>query len=249
MKPLYFIYLLLALASCKKTDTHLTKITAKTIAINDTIKSSSEVDSIIAPFKEKLSKEMQQVLCYTPKNLVKNDGNMQSTLGNLMVDMCLEVADSIFKKKNNKSIDFAMFNHGGLRATISKGNVTKEQAFQLMPFENELVVVEMNGKKIIELVDYFMKNKRAHPLSKNVELVIDDSNYNLKINGVAFDENKNYTVLTSDYLQNGGSKMIFFKNPEKLIKLDYKVRDAIIDYFKKVDTLQATIDNRVIIKS
>ena len=40
----------------------------------------------------------------------------------------------------------------------------------------------------------------------------------------------------------------FFKNPEKLIKLDYKIRDAIIDYFKKTDTLQTAIDHRVIIK-
>jgi hypothetical protein len=42
--------------------------------------------------------------------------------------------------------------------------------------------------------------------------------------------------------------MNFFKNPEKLTKLDYKVRDAILDYFEKVDTLTTTIDKRVIIE-
>ena len=42
--------------------------------------------------------------------------------------------------------------------------------------------------------------------------------------------------------------MNFFANPEALIPLNYKVRNAIIDYFTKVDRLEKTIDNRVIVK-
>ena len=248
MKRCYFICFFLVVASCKKTDIQLTKITANTIAINDSIQPSIQIDSMIAPYKEKLTAEMQQVLSYTAKDLLKNDGNLQSTLGNLMVDLCYEIANPVYNKRTNKSIDFAMLNHGGIRATIARGKVTKEHAFQIMPFENELVVVELTGDKVIALVDYFIKSQRAHPLSKNVELTIDKENYDLKINGSTFDKNKSYTILTSDYLQNGGSKMNFFKNPEKLIKLDYKIRDAIIDYFKKTDTLQTAIDHRVIIK-
>ena len=117
-----------------------------------------------------------------------------------------------------------------------------------MPFDNELVVVKLTGEKISELATYFINNKKAHPLSKNIELIIQESNYNLKINEEEFDNNKTYTVLTSDYLQEGGDKMDFFKKPTKLIKLDYKIRDAIIDFFMKTDTLQTAIDNRVIIK-
>ena len=49
-----------------------------------------------------------------------------------------------------------------------------------------------------------------------------------------------YYVLTNDYLQNGGDGMDFFADPEELIGLDYKVRDAILDYFAKVKVLEAT---------
>lgn len=248
MRILYFLCLFLVFTSCKKAKTHLTKITAKTIAIDSTIKSTAKIDSIIAPYKKKLTAEMQQVLSYAPKDLLKSDGVMQSSLGNLMADLCFEMANPILKQKISESIDFAMFNHGGIRAIIPEGKVTKERAFKLMPFENELVVVAITGEKVMELVDYLMENKRAHPLSKNIELVIKGDDYSLKINGKPFDKNKNYMILTSDFLQSGGDKMYFFKNPEKLVKLDYKVRDAIIDYFKKTDTLQATIDNRLIIK-
>ncbi len=191
---------------------------------------------------------MQQVLSYTSKDLLKNDGIMQSSLGNLMADICFSSADSIYKEKTSKPIDFAMFNYGELRAIIPKGNITNERIFKLMPFKNELVVVNITGKKIKDLINYFIKQNQAHPLSKNIQLTINESNYSLKINGKPFNKDKNYTVLTSDFLQSGGDNMVFFKNPERLIKLDYKVRDIIINYLKKTDTLQTTIDNRVIIK-
>ncbi|WP_348747269.1 5'-nucleotidase [Tenacibaculum sp. 190524A02b] len=234
--------------SCKKKETQLTKITAKNIAVDTKIQASSTIDSVINPYKEKLEAQMQQVLSYTPKDLVKTDGEMQSSLGNLLADLCFDIANPIFNKQTNEFIDFAMFNHGGMRARISKGDIRVNDAFKLMPFENELVVAEITGEKMMELVKYFKESKRAHPLSNNIELSINQADFNLKINGKKFDKNKTYKVLTSDYLQNGGSNMVFFKNPKKLSIIDCKVRDAIISYFKKVDTIKTTIDNRITIK-
>lgn len=248
IKPFYFIGFLLFVFSCTQPEKNLTKITAKNIAIDTTLVSSAKIDSFIAPYKEKLVNEMERVLSYTPIDLSKKSTNMQSTLGNLLADLCVEIANPMFAEKTNQNIDFAMFNSGGLRAVISKGNVTKESAFKLMPFDNELVVVTLTGDKIDALVQYFIKNKSAHPLSKHITLTIKEDHYKLKINGATFDANKTYTVLTSDYLQGGGDRMNFFKNPKKLTTLNYKVRDAIIDYFEKVDTLKTAIDNRVILK-
>lgn len=248
MKLSYLFCFFLAITSCKKNKTHLTKITAKTIAIDSTIQSSEKIDDTIAPYKKKLADNMSKVLSYTSEKLTRQGINMQSNLGNLLADLCIEMATPIFKEKSNTYIDFSMFNHGGIRATIPAGKITKEHAFKLMPFENELVVAEITGNKVIELVNYFIENKVANPLSKNIELTIKENNYSLKINGEIFDKNKTYSVLTSDFLQGGGDKMIFFKNPKKLTKLNYKVRDAIINYFKKVDTLKTSIDNRIIIK-
>lgn len=248
MKKIYFICFLLVLSSCKKTNLHISKITAKTINVDSTLGKSKEITAVIAPYKEKLDVEMLRVLCYSPKELNKFSESQQSTAGNLMADLSIEMSNPIFQKLTNESIDFAMLNHGGIRAIIPEGKVTVENAFKLMPFENELVVVTLSGDKIKELIQYFIKSNRAHPLSKNIELVIENNDYTLKINGKPFDDTKNYTVVTSDYLQNGGSRMNFFKNPKKLVKLDYKVRDAIIDYLEKEDTVHVKIDNRILLK-
>jgi len=248
MKFLHFIYLLFLLNSCKKETTNLTKITANTITIDSTILPSKQINDIITPYKEKLTGDMQEGLTYTPIDLTKETVSMQSNLGNLLADMCYEMANPIFKNNSGVPIDFSMFNYGGIRATVPNGKVTKEHAFKLMPFENELVIVNITGEKVIELITYFIEEKKAHPLSKNIELLIEDNNYTLKINDEVFDKNKTYSVLTTDYLQGGGDKMDFFKNPNKLTKIDYKMRDAIINYFKSVDTLKTAIDNRVKIK-
>lgn len=248
MKNLHIICFLLVLNACTTTNSHLSKITAKTIKVDSTLSASKEISEFITPYKEKLVEEMQRVLSYNPKELNKTDGNMQSSAGNFMADLCVEMANSIYKKKTNKSVDFAMLNHGGIRAIVPAGKVTVESAFKIMPFDNELVVVTLSGDKIKELVQFFIAKNRAHPLSKNIELVIKNDGYSLKINGKPFNEAKSYNVVTSDYLQNGGDRMNFFKNPEKLVKLDYKVRDAIIDYLEKVDTIQTKLDHRVILR-
>ena len=75
-----------------------------------------------------------------------------------------------------------MFNYGGIRVKISPGLVTIASAFELMPFENELVVAELTAEKVVDLVSYFMKNKEAYPLSKQLQLVMSKAYYSLKIN-------------------------------------------------------------------
>jgi 2',3'-cyclic-nucleotide 2'-phosphodiesterase (5'-nucleotidase family) len=248
-KALLVFALLLFFVGCEKKILYLVKTTAETIRIDSSIAENPAYKKRIAPYKNKMIAEINTVISYAPKNINRTDGEMQSSLGNLLADLCYERANVIFKERTGKEIDFSMFNYGGIRASISKGTVTNRNPFELMPFENSLVVVELSGKKIAELVDYFIKNKSAHPLSKNIELVINtNTTYQLKINNQKFDPTKNYFVLTSDYLQSGGDKMDFFKNPISLFKTDYKMRHAIIDEFKSLDTLRTSLDNRVILQ-
>ena len=55
-----------------------------------------------------------------------------------------------------------------------------------------------------------------------------------------------YYVATSDFLLNGGDKMDFFNKSSENTFLNYKIRDLLIDYFIKIDTLKPKIDNRFI---
>ena len=189
-------------------------------------------------------KEINTVISYTPKNLTRTSGKLESTLGNLLADLSYKRANPIFNKETGKNIDFAMFNYGGIRAGIQKGNITNKHAFELMPFDNVYVVVELLGDQMEALIAYLITQKTAHPLSKHVKLTIEKDGYEFLIQNKKFDKKKNYYVLTTDYLQSGGDNMTFFKSPKNIYKQNYKMRDAIVDYFKSVDTVEAVLDNR-----
>lgn len=232
------------LFSCKNEHQNLIKIEGKQLSITEELPSSKKIEEFIKPYKVHVEKEMNQILSYTRKDLVRTDGELESSLGNLMADMCYERANSVFRSRIGKDIDFALFNYGGIRAGIPKGEITYENAFKLMPFENSLVVVELSHQKLNELIQYLIDQNRAHPVSNHLRLTLTTNNYELEINKKPIDKNRTYFVLTSDYLQNGGDNMTFFKNPINLFKLNYKVRNAIIDYFNETDTISVELDGR-----
>ena len=240
----FFSFLLIA---CKNNSYEVSKINAKQLKIGNDIKQDSSIIQLFTPYKKKMTKEITKSLSFSPKILERTDGNLQSTLGNLVADLSYKKANELFKNKTGKTVDFSMSNYGGIRAAIMKGNVTVSNAFELMPFDNTLVVVELNYDKIKALFNYFVAKKRAHPLSKNIQLTIENDSYNVLINGKPIKKDRTYFVATSNYLQKGGDGMIFFSEPESLFDSNFLIRDAIVDYFESKDTLRANLDDRVII--
>ncbi len=245
---LALLVFLVLVTSCVKQDYKLEKIVAKKIQIDSTQKENSSITKEILPYRNQMIKEINTIISYAPKNLVRTDGNMQSSLGNLLADLCFEKADSVYYSKTGRHADFAFLNYGGIRAGINRGNVTNKNVFELMPFENTLVVVEMTAKKIEELVQYLKENKKAHPISKQVDIVLTKNGYSIKIHGKKLNPNKTYRVVSSSYLQSGGDRMYFFLNPVYLFDSNYLMRNAIKSYFKSKDTLVSQLDNRVIVK-
>lgn len=232
--------------SCKK-EHHLTKIEGKRIEINDSISENQEIDDFIKPYRDHVNSNLDSVLSYAVDTYTKNDGELNTALGNFMVDAVKELSSPVLKSRIGKNIDVVMLNHGGIRAIMSKGNVTARTAYQIMPFENSVVVTDLKGIHIKDIVSYLVDRKRAHPIS-GLSIKVND-NFELieaNINGEPIDDNKTYYVATSDYLYNGGDSMSFFRQGDSLYNLDYKIRNVLIDYFKKVDTLNLKADDRFI---
>ena len=245
-KTSLFCMALLSLASCK-TPIIYDKIEGKQIAITDTLPSDPSIEAFMKPYREHVNNNLDSVISYAVDTYSKSDGTLNTAIGNFMADAMYEQSNPIFKKRSGHDIDFVLLNHGGIRAIISKGDITTRTAFEVMPFENAVVVAKLKGEQIKELLDYLVKAKRAHPISK-LKIVM-DANENLKeatINGQPIDYNKSYYVLTNDYLYNGGDGMDFFKKRDTVYVLDYKIRNALIDYFSKTDTIRPLIDDRFI---
>jgi 2',3'-cyclic-nucleotide 2'-phosphodiesterase (5'-nucleotidase family) len=189
---------------------------------------------------------LDSVLAYCPETLDKSSGKWQTKIGNLMADVTLMRGNIVFQAREKKKIDICLLNSGGIRSILPKGNVTARTAFEIMPFENSLVVIALKGAQIIEMVDFFIAEKKPHPLA-GVTFTIDKNNNakNIEVQGKPVQKETIYYVGTNDYLSNGGDNMNFFKKGVQKFDLEYKLRTILIDYFKAVDTIPVINDIRI----
>lgn len=231
--------------SCSQSPKGLYSIKGLEIPVDSSYTEVEEIKNFILPYHNRVDEVLDSTLAYAPFKISKTDGLYNTTAGNLMADLMLSEAGPIFKKRTGKDLDFVLMNHGGIRSIISKGNVSAGTAYEVMPFENNISVVELDGKGVKGLVNFLVSSKRPHPVA-GIQIILnaDDSINTINIQGKPFDENRNYNIATSDYLVSGGDDMVFFKNALNVTEIDYKIRNAMIDYFKKVDTLAPVIDNR-----
>ena len=190
----------------------------------------STITAMIAPYKIGIDSVMNKVLCISKIEMTK--GKPESLLGNFVCDLCLQ--------QYSNMADICVMNNGGLRSILPKGEITKGMIFELMPFENELVILELGSDDYVQLLEYITK-RGGEPFA-GVNIIMDE-------NGTVLSQsldlsNKKVRVLTSDYLANGGDKMSFFKD-KKQTKVGIKLRDAIINYCVAQDTISSELDNRI----
>ena len=190
-------------------------------------KKDSTILAIIKPYQDSIEHKMNEILTYTKYELKK--GRPVSTLGNFVTDLCLNYATA----------DICIMNNGGLRTNIDKGDITLEQIYQLMPFENELVILKLNNNEYREMLEYII-NRGGEPFS-GINIITNKNGDLLDFDNKLKDS---IIVLTTDYLANGGDRMSFFNN-KKSDQVGIKLRDAIIDYCRRNDTLNVSIDNRI----
>ena len=200
-------------------------------------KEDTLLSNIIKPYKQKINLDFQDTISYSIKTMTKKTPD--GALGNYIADFCMD--------KYHKIADFCVINNGGIRSSLDSGYVSKKDIYKIMPFDNKLVVVEMNHQDIRELVTYLSKNKEpvsGIKIKNNNIKIYDYTNASWsKITKTEEHNDKVFQVLTSDYLSNGGDNMFFFKNKEKK-NTGELLRDLIIEHISKHDTVKYTNSKR-----
>lgn len=242
---LSLVALFFLLLSCK-TQYSVSEVDSDTRLIKSTDPSDVRIDNFIKPYRNHIENDLNKVLCYNPLTMIKNKEKLNIPLSNMMADATKRQVDSVYFRQTGKHVDFVLLNYGGIRSSLAQGNVTIRSAFDLMPFENQAVVVTLKGSQLKEMAQYLAQGQVPHPLSKEVELILDENGKvkQFLILGHPVQDDKIYRVVTSDYLFRGGDKMNFFKSALQYEDMNYTLRNVLIDYFKSIDTLKAISDNR-----
>ena len=224
------------------------------ISVLNTENRDSSLIAVYAPYKELLDSSMNEVLNVSETEM--STGSPEGKLGNFVCDLSLTIGNELYQAKTGEVADFCLLNNGGLRTFLPKGDITRRKIYELMPFENELVVITLSPEKTVELFQYIGKKtvnggtrKQGVPVSGNVKVKLKGQEpIEVLIDSVPL-RGRNYTVITSDYLANGGDYMSFFLNPIGYEKVGIKLRDAILQHVineeKAGRSLGAKLEKRI----
>lgn len=219
------------------------------IFLTDNLPEDPAVAAVIDDYRGQLDGKMKEVVGQTSVAL---DGERQtvrlkeSNLGNAVADSLREMTDA----------DIALQNGGGIRASIAAGDITLEQVYAALPFDNTVVVVEASGQTVWDALEHslswypdaaggflqvsgltytFDASKEAG--SRLVEVMID---------GKPIDKTKMYKVAANDFLTGGGDKFTMLKDETKLLsKTKSYLRDAFYEYLQKHPTLSPELEGRI----
>ena len=230
-----------ALAGCQRAAyqpiAHFAPVTSQ--PVGKTQAEDPAISALIAPYHDKVTSQMQEVLGTAPAALVKSPG--ESPLANFVADLQRERAAQAL----GQPIALGVMTNGGLRAGLSAGPITLGSVFELMPFENELVVVDAPGPVVQQLFDYAARARMAVS-GATYAVTFDGLPKDIRIAGQPFDVNQErlWTIAISDYLATGGDNMGFFK-PLVARRTNILLRTAIADHIRALTKAGKPVTGRV----
>lgn len=240
------LLVILCIASCKARyhvnhqEETLYKISS--VSSTDTL---SLIEQYLKPYRDSLNTSMSDVVAISNQDYAKEKGG--GSLGYLIAEALQYEALTL--KKQGITVNGAIMNPGGIRLNqLTKGPITLGKIFELLPFDNELVYVEMKGNilfKWLQKLDTtaawptsaefpFLKNHRPigyawtdtftveNPITHEVQVKIKNNRYST---------DSTYWIATNDYVANGGDQCDFMI-PCKKVFTGVLIRQALIDYVR-----------------
>ena len=208
----------------------------------------------VAEINAQIEEEMGVVIGTSEVNLngVKEEVRAGETnLGDLVTDAMLWQAGL-----DNEAVDAAITNGGGIRASISAGDITKQFVNDVLPFGNTLYVIELTGAELLEALEASTfvtpEPEGGFPQVAGMEFVVntgadfdagelypgttfhEPNSINrvsiLTVGGDAFDVNATYTIVTNDFMAAGGDTYYAFSAAGSGYDTGVPLDQVVMDY-------------------
>ena len=206
------------------------------------LQKDSFLQVMLQPYADSVNSSMNAVIAQLAVDVDKRQP--ESTLGNLMADAMKVIGEKYYKT----TIDASLVNYGGIRIpSVKAGAITRGKVFEMMPFDNIIVLQKLKGTVLKEFLDH-VAGRGGWPVSGITMQIKNKKAENIMIGGKALDLNAVYTIANSDYVANGGDNCEMLRTIPQLNN-GFLFRDAIIEYFtsfgKAGNPISMTIQNRV----
>ena len=235
----------LLLGSCTK-QLHLVKSDPRYYRVDNEIQqpASTSLDGLLEPYQQQYAKTMNDVIGKAAITMTKD--KPESTLGNWMCDVLLEKAQAV----SGVITDVAYQNYGGIRIPeLAKGDISRGKIYELMPFDNMLVIVEMPGEQMLTFINGIAESG-GKPVSHTLRMqIVDGRAERVSIGGEPFDPSRTYHVAMPDYVANGGDRSDYLVGLKRY-DTGLFIRDLLLEGVEQSESpIQAKLDGRVAIKN
>jgi len=221
------------------------KTTAKQTEIDSDIADDPAVEKVVAAYAEKV--RALSVVVGTVDGVLKKDSVGAGNLGQFVTDAMLSQA-----KRGSNNIALAIMNAGGLRKNeIAAGQIRASDIFELLPFENALMTIELTGVQLSKLTQSLVRDSQAGARiqfrwnEQNRTEVSDAKLVDAEGREHALDNNATYTIVTIDYLYNlkSGTYGLLQEGKNKR-ELGITLREAVMNYVKEETAAGRPIKSR-----
>jgi 2',3'-cyclic-nucleotide 2'-phosphodiesterase (5'-nucleotidase family) len=199
--------------------------------VDASIKDDAAVDQMLAVYGPKV--RALDVVIGKLKGELRKGGAGAGSLGNFVADGMRAEAGL----KLGKHVALALMNGGGLRRqTIGEGDLRARDIFELLPFENALVTMDLTGEQVLKLLGTIVTYREAQSGARLTYVIKADKSFQLesaKLGDQAIDPSTMYTIVTIDYIISvAGEKYGVLREGKNTKALGITLRDAVMDYVK-----------------
>ena len=198
---------------------------------------------IVSNYHNQIKEEFGRVVGKTTVNLVRRPYH-ESNVGNLVCDAMRAAAGA----------DIAFQNSGGIRTNISKGRITLEQVYTLLPFDNLLISMDLTGEQILEILEQSATLEHGILQVSGLRVVIQkEKPKGMRVQQVfvgdrLLDPKKTYRVTTNDFLAAGGDKYATLKEGKKAV-FGESIRELFLEYLREHSPVNPRVEGRILIRS
>ena len=191
---------------------------------------------------QKIAEEgMDEIIGEAAIHISKGAGT-QNLIGNLICEAIIDYTDA----------DFSFLNLGGVRDEIMAGPVSYRNVFNVMPFDNQIVMIEADGKFLKDIIETRVSGSRHGLRVAGINVVINRTRNNfdrvtkLLIKGEPWKADEIYKIATTDFLLQGnaGLAMLTKVTESQITHYEQSLRDAIVEYIRSNSPVSTRIDDR-----
>ncbi|MGC3939244.1 bifunctional metallophosphatase/5'-nucleotidase [Roseobacter sp. EG26] len=233
---------------------NITEAKGEPILIDGNVAKDAETAARIAEAAAPLDKIRNKVVAETAAEIVgvrEDCRAKECAMGNL-------IADAMLARVKDQGVEIAIQNGGGIRASIDAGEVTMGEVLTVLPFQNTLSTFQVTGETILAALENGVSEHEeeagrfpqvagmsyAFDVSKPAGSRISD----VMVGGAPIDLAKVYSVVSNNYVRNGGDGYDMFKAAQNAYDFGPDLADVTAEFLAANGPYSPYTDGRITAK-